>query len=42
MGRGPAFRGVGSGVYVQRSGRWLEALEHETIVTVDPALRQKG
>jgi hypothetical protein len=42
MGRGPPFRGVGSDVYVQRNGRWVEVLEHETVVTVDPALRQKG
>lgn len=40
MGRGPAFRGVGSGVYVRRHGRWVEVLEHETVVTVDPELRQ--
>jgi len=42
MGRGPAFRGVGSGTYVERNGRWVEVLEHETVVSVDPELRQKG
>jgi len=42
MGRGPAFRGVGSGTYVERNGRWVEVLEHETVVTVDPELRPKG
>lgn len=38
MGRGPAFHGVGSGVYVQRDGRWVEVLEHETVVKVDEGL----
>jgi uncharacterized protein (TIGR02246 family) len=42
MGRGPAFRGVGSGMYVERNGRWVEVLEHETVVSVDPELRPKG
>jgi uncharacterized protein (TIGR02246 family) len=35
-GEGPAFHGVGSGVYVQRAGRWVEVLEHETVVRIDP------
>lgn len=38
MGRGPAFHGVGSGVYVQRDGRWVEVLEHETVMKVDEGL----
>jgi len=38
MGAGPAFHGVGSGVYVQRNGRWVEVLEHETVVKVDEGL----
>jgi uncharacterized protein (TIGR02246 family) len=38
-GSGPAFHGVGSGVYVLRRGRWVEVLEHETVVQVDEALR---
>lgn len=38
MGRGPAFHGVGSGVYVQRGGKWVEVLEHETVVKVDEGL----
>lgn len=38
-GEGPAFHGVGSGVYVLRDGRWVEVLEHETITRVDPELR---
>src|SRR5918911_3854771 len=31
MGQGPAFHGVGSGVYVRRGGAWAEVLEHETV-----------
>lgn len=43
MGKGPAFHGVGSGVYVLRDGRWVEVLEHETVVKVDEGLeRGKG
>lgn len=41
-GSGPAFHGVGSGVYVRRDGRWVETLEHETIVRVDPALAPRS
>ena len=37
-GRGPAFHGVGSGVYVRRGGKWVEVLEHETVVRVDEGL----
>jgi uncharacterized protein (TIGR02246 family) len=40
MGTGPAFHGVGSGVYVRRLGQWVEALEHETVTHVDAALQQ--
>jgi uncharacterized protein (TIGR02246 family) len=39
MGQGPAFHGVGSGVYVNRNGKWVEVLEHETVVKTDEALR---
>ena len=39
MGQGPAFHGVGSGVYVLRGTKWEEVLEHETITQVDEALR---
>ena len=39
-GSGPAFHGVGSGVYVLRGGDWEEVLEHETITFVDEPLRQ--
>ena len=38
MGKGPAFHGVGSGVYVQRQGNWVEVLEHETVVKADEGL----
>jgi hypothetical protein len=38
MGRGPAFHGVGSGVYIRRGGKWVEVLEHETVVKVDEGL----
>ncbi len=38
MGRGPAFHGVGSGVYVRRGDAWAEVLEHETVVKVDEGL----
>jgi uncharacterized protein (TIGR02246 family) len=39
MGQGPAFHGVGSGVYVLRGSKWEEVLEHETVTRVDEALR---
>ena len=42
MGKGPAFHGVGSGVYVNRAGQWLEVLEHETVVKVDEGLGPPG
>jgi uncharacterized protein (TIGR02246 family) len=35
MGKGPAFHGVGSGVYILRGGKWVEVLEHETVLKVD-------
>ncbi len=38
MGQGPAFHGVGSGVYIFRDGKWIEVLEHETVVKVDDEL----
>lgn len=38
LGRGPAFHGVGSGVYVRRGDQWVEVLEHETVVKVDEGL----
>jgi len=41
MGQGPAFHGVGSGVYLLRKGRWVEVLEHETVVKVDEGLNKR-
>ncbi|HEV7376707.1 MAG TPA: nuclear transport factor 2 family protein [Pyrinomonadaceae bacterium] len=38
MGQGPAFYGVGSGVYIHKDGKWVEVLEHETVVKVDEGL----
>lgn len=38
MGQGPAFHGIGSGVYILRGGKWVEVLEHETVVKVDEGL----
>lgn len=38
MGQGPAFHGVGSGVYLKRDGKWVEVLEHETVTKVDEGL----
>jgi hypothetical protein len=38
MGQGPAFHGVGSGVYIRRGGKWAEVLEHETVLKVDEGL----
>ncbi len=40
MGAGPAYHGVGTGVYVLRGAKWEEVLEHETVTLVDEALRQ--
>jgi hypothetical protein len=37
-GSGPAFHGVGSGVYVLREGKWAEVLEHESVTRVDEGL----
>ena len=42
MGAGPAFHGIGSGVYVLKGGRWVEVLEHETVVKVDEGLGAGG
>jgi hypothetical protein len=38
MGRGPAFHGLSSGVYLRRGESWVEVLEHETVTRVDPEL----
>ena len=41
-GAGPAFHGVGSGVYIKHGGKWLEILEHETVVKIDEGLGARG
>ena len=41
MGKGPAFRGVGSGLYTLRKGKWIEILEVETVTEVDKELMRK-
>jgi uncharacterized protein (TIGR02246 family) len=41
MGRGPAFHGVGSGVYVRKNGKWAEVHEHETVTKVDAGLETR-
>jgi uncharacterized protein (TIGR02246 family) len=40
-GSGPAFHGVGSGVYVKRKGNWIEVLEHETVTKIDDELKME-
>lgn len=40
MGQGPAFSGIGSGVYMKNGDNWMEILEVETITDVDEALKQ--
>ena len=40
MGQGPAYTGVGSGIYVLEDGKWTEVLEVETVTHVDEALRE--
>ena len=40
MGQGPAFSGIGSGVYMKKGDKWMEILEVETITNVDEALKQ--
>jgi hypothetical protein len=37
-GTGPAYHGVGTGVYVRRAEGWREVLEHETVTRRDPGL----
>lgn len=41
-GKGAAFHGVGSGVYLLRDGKWIEIFEHETVVKVDEGLGSRG
>jgi hypothetical protein len=38
-GTGPAYHGVGTGVYVRRAEGWREVLEHESVTRRDPGLQ---
>lgn len=40
MGQGPAFSGLGSGIYKKNGSNWMEILEVETITDIDEALKQ--
>jgi len=40
MGGGPAYSGMGSGIYANQGGKWVEVLEVETVTSADAALRQ--
>lgn len=41
MGNGPAYSGIGTGLYVFKNNEWLEILEVESVTEVDEALMQK-
>ncbi len=41
MGQGPAFSGIGSGIYNYSGDKWIEILEVERTTDVDPALKQE-
>lgn len=41
MGKGPAYSGVGSGVYKYLDDQWMEILEVETTTHVDEELKQQ-
>jgi len=40
MGKGPAYEGIGSGLYIYRDDKWMEILEVETVTHVDEVLMQ--
>ncbi len=40
MGQGPAYSGIGSGIYKYQNGEWKEVLEVETVTDVDEALKR--
>ena len=40
MGKGPSYRGQGSGIYVNGNDGWKEILEIETVTEIDPVLMQ--
>lgn len=41
MGQGPAYSGVGTGLYNYRNHKWMEILEVETITHIDEELKQQ-
>jgi len=41
MGQGPAYWGIGTGIYQKLDNNWKEILEVETTTKVDEALKQK-
>lgn len=41
LGQGPAFHGIGTGIYLFENGKWQEVLEHETVTKTDPELIPK-
>ena len=41
MGRGPAYSGIGSGVYIFRNNKWVEILEVETVTNIDSELEDR-
>lgn len=42
MGHGPAYSGIGSGIYTYRNDKWMEILEIETVIHIDEELRQQN
>jgi len=38
MGQGPAYSGIGSGIYTYRNNKWSEILEVETVTHIDKEL----
>jgi hypothetical protein len=41
MGQGPAYNGIGSGLYTYRNNKWAEILEIETVTHVDKELEDR-
>ena len=42
MGQGPAYSGIGSGVYTYQNNGWVEILETETVTSVDKELQSQN
>ena len=40
MGQGPAYSGLGSGIYVYKENKWTEILEAESVTEIDKELRR--